>query len=392
MLYPYLRLDEIENPKLKRLVKQARTYHENYRQYNKELSIIYTKTLPLALEIRDWRLYFDVLYDILYSSMEEDAVKRVVQYAEVFYKACDEYLEEALAQFPYDDIGLDVVISYYTIFYTYSECYQLNDEKMTEFMRRFHDAAQRFDEMPYYWEICLKATFLYGDAQEGRKCFETFKRYPVKYGCYICNKKPEQAYYILADEPEQAEEITKRILSRSIPKDKQWCYNYCTDGDAASQYEYITFMSVRFGKKDAFAYFLPKAFEAIIHDEQKEESARRALVRAAAGNFSCLKAELAAAREDIEKRMGYTTFQAALDMLSWWVYFQKLAESGKMQIEFSINEEGFPAADSAGQRDVQKIADWFESAADGYGRQFEKSRAKFHYDRLKENYRVCCGL
>lgn len=391
MMLTGIRTDRLASGELAGLVKKVRLFtNGGYDLYDKNEAAILRlldKILVLAKKEKEWYLYFDALYCILYQLNRGDNFKAILKYAEIFFRDSALHMERELPNYPGTDMGETNSYCYANIFAAYSGFYQINDEKMETFMGMYKETVLKYGGAVHYYnkEMCLAV--LYRDRDRLKRAKNNFEKYEVE-NCYVCMHLPYFAYYLLNDDVEAAEEFLKQILTRQIPKKHQWCYNMCQNTEAQSLYLNIMYDCLIIGKPDYFFYFYKKYWLGKF-GRQEEKYGREFLTLsifccAIAGDFSELEADLREAENIMEKSAAMTTDLCIHKYLSWWGYFCLLEKSGVQEVVLKL-----PCTEQTGKVLCRDAADWFEKEADRLGGLFEKAREKYDYRSIKDSYGRC---
>lgn len=394
----YVNFPGIKNPELKSLALHLRELGKNYNTDNSEQIIpLMPKLLSLAKAEKEWYLYFDGLYDLIYRltwQAQKAGPRKVIQYAEVFYKACSLYLEEALALCPDSDLAITVSFTYSYIFKNYSQFYQIDDQKMDYFWKHYRHIVDQYGGERDYWECRMEYAFMMRDREMAAEAMAGIQKYPMELGCYICHNGALLESAMFFGDSEGVRRETDKILNREIPKQYLHQYNTCHNGTAFSQYYEVLERALRCGQSGIFLEFLPEA-AALFKDEPDagdKEDTLLCYFRACAGDFSSLEADLKVAALDLEKMDVNTTTDAVDYSLSWYVYFILLCRKGVESVSLSAASPLLPPSLPDGSYSCSGLSACFGQEADRLGALMQKSRRAFPYAALKKDYLACAGL
>lgn len=384
----------LKNPRLYSLVLQARQlYDQDYWKSGKTILAVIKKILPLAKKEREWYLYLETFYHLLYFETEFGNKLQTVVYSQIFFRESIQYFDEASAQYPGSILKKYMVMSYDDIFDAYKLCSQINEEKWERFWMYFKIAADCHGYGNYYWRCRLEFAILNRNKEMAEGILKEYEREQVDfaYNCYACNRLVVMGYYILIGETDLAKELSDQIIGGNVPKRAFWMYDDCPRSTLRCQYGHLLHYSLRTGNPEAFSRFLPDYLEAV-HNEGRDTNTYIAYCRAAAGDFSGMEEEIPIAADDAEKFSSFPAWEAMEDMLCWMAYFRKLWKTGTANVRVNGKAFGTLPLDEEGFCGTQELSRWFEKEADRLGADFEKNWKDFTYEPLKESYKICCGL
>lgn len=387
--------DGIRNEELANAVRSAQKLtdgaYELYNRNEETIMKLLQKILRLSKEEKVWHLYFYALYEIMYEAVRCGNYPAVVKYAEVYYKDSDLYMDKELPNYPQTNMSYLNTWIYDQIFSAYFQYHQIDDAKMDAFMKKFEEAALKYGRTVNYYECELELGALYRDPdllERGKKKFEKYE-HEIK-GCYVCHHKPLFGYYLYNGLRELAVEFFESIVQKRIPKQHQWCYEYCEAAEADDLCAYLLQISLRLGRAEEFQYFFEKYWLKLA--EKKREGEFRTTyiyADAIAGKWEQMSGDLHMAEQDVAESAKNTTVDNIEFGLMWWCYFALLDQSGVHEVTISL--PGLAPKEN-GKTDCRDISVYFEKRADEYGMKFAQARVKYDYGLMKKTYRECAGL
>lgn len=378
----------------------------NYEVFMKPMK----KILKLAKQEKEWYLYFDTIYEILYLSCEHSKYDEVVKYAELYYRESALYMDREIPNYPNKNMAYLNTWIYGYIFEAYYRYHQISDAKMDAFMEKYEENALKYGKTYKYYASVMELSVLYRDAEGAKHAAGGFRCYEKDmFSCYVCGHRPYLSHLLLADEIRQAEEMMLNFINKNIPKQHLWCYKYCLAAEPVAMYRYVLYECIECGNEEAFCYFYTKYWKKLPYESQWESDAYtfRRLLCALSGVFRKLQDDIREAEKNIKEENHYSTVDNIELALDWWCYFTLLDRSGVHEIEISLPgfnasggkvETGVQPAENAGSvndaEDAGKVptpavASYMEKRADGLGALFSKARARFDYEGLKGTYRNC---
>ncbi len=255
--------DGLKNKELADLVRKAQKLtdggYELYDQNEAAIMKLLREILRLSKQEKEWYLYFSAIFYTMYTATRGDDYPTVIKYAEVYYKDCDLYMDKELPRYSQTNMAYWNTWIYEQIFAAYFRYYQINDTKMDAFMKKFEEAALKYGQTGVYYECEMRLGILYRDAdmlEHGKKNFEKYER-ELK-SCYICSHWPFFGYYLCSGQIKLAEEFMETIIQRRIPKQHQWCYQYCQRAETSALYAHLLYVSLELCRPDGFRYFYEK--------------------------------------------------------------------------------------------------------------------------------------
>ncbi|MCH5339669.1 MAG: hypothetical protein J1E03_12875 [Acetatifactor sp.] len=379
---------------------------KNYEIFMKPMK----KILRLSKQDKEWYLYFDTIYEILYLSCEHNKFDEVVKYAELYYRESALYMDMEIPNYPNKNMAYLNTWIYGYIFKAYYHYHQINDEKMDVFMEKYEGNALKYGKTYKYYADVIKLSVLYRDVDGSKAAARHFRRYEKDmFSCYVCGHKPYLSHLLLADEIRQAEEMMLNFINQNIPQQHLWCYKYCLDAGAIAMYRYVLHVCIECGNEEAFRHFYTKYWQKLPYESQWESDAYtfRRLLCALSGVFRKLKDDIREAEKNIKEENHFATVDNIELALDWWCYFTLLDRSGIHEVEIKLPalntpdaktkedaqtadvEESGKGAEDAGKVSTLSVAEYMEKRADEFGALFSKARARFDYEGLKGTYRNC---
>ena len=379
---------------------------KNYEIFMKPMR----KILKLSKQEKEWYLYFDTIYYILYLSCEHSKYDEVVKYAELYYKESALYMDREIPNYPNKNMAYLNTWIYGYIFEAYYRYHQINDAKMDAFMEKYEENAHKYGKTYKYYASVMELSVLYRDVDGAKPAARNFRRYEKDmFSCYVCGHRPYLSYLLLAGEIRQSEEMMLSLINKNIPKQHLWCYEYCLAAEPAAMYRYVLQVCIECGNEEAFCYFYTKYWQQLPYESQWESDAYtfRRLLCALSGVFRKPKDDIREAEKNIKEENHFATVDNIELALDWWCYFTLLDRSGVHEVEISLpgletsdmaadedaqaadGEESAKGAESAGKVPTLQVAAYMEKRADEFGALFSKARARFDYEGLKGTYRNC---
>ncbi len=422
---------KIENEELANVVRQLHTIsnggYDMWDANHNAIVKLLKKALKLAKREKEWYVYFDGIYNIIYQYQRKDSIIDIVKYAEIFYHDSALYMDEALAMYPGTDLNYLNTWIYYTISIAYCGCYQIDDSKMDIFMKQFEENAVKYGKTYcYYWnEMTLGIE--YRDLEMVKHGARYFEKYENEMeSCYVCGHVQYIGYYLLSDNRQRAEEVMLDFIHRRIPKKHLWCYKYCEEAESGVMYARTLWYCITLGRVDDFRYFYKKYWvKQPVENQRRKKSVEWHSISiylcAAGGNFIDLHGDIEEAQENGQSAQKHSASVNIRNGLCWWCYFALLDRSGvhEVQIDLQGVEENCCGAEPEDRAEMQQIvmnqnADkeeeqdkpgsgtrkvscqalsrYFENLADDYGMKFAAARKKYDYQALKSSYWECAGL
>ena len=359
-----------------------------YDQNEDTIIRLLDKILLLSKKEKEWYVYFDALYNMLYILTRGGNHKKILKYAEIYYKDSAEYMDKELPNYRDTDMAETNTYCCSNIFDAYIGYHQIDDKKMEDFMKMYKETVHKYGGEVHYYKDEMSLSALYRDKEWFRQAKNNFEKYEVE-NCYVCMHLPYFSYYFLNHDMESAEEFLDTILKRKIPKKHQWCYERCQNTRMQTLYHHVLEDCISVGNAEYFHYIYEKYWKKTAK-RQNPENGRSSIGTSAfccaiAGDFSEMEWDLQRAEEEIQSLSKYSTENACHRCLRWWGYFKLLEKSGVEKIELALpqREKKILTAEAAA---------YFEEKADEYGKLFENARKRFDYSLIKNTYRECAGL
>lgn len=388
-------VDGTRNSELADAVRSAQKLtdgaYELYNRNEETLMMLLQKILRLSKEEKEWHIYFYALYELMYEAVRCGNYPAVIKYAEVYYKDSDLYMDRELPNYPRTNMAYMNTWTYEQIFSAYYQYHQINDAKMDVFMKRFEEAALKYGRTAGYYESEMDLGILYRDPElleKGKKNFEKYE-YEIK-GCYVCQHKPLFGYYLYNGQRETAVEFFETIVQKRIPKQHQWCYQYCEAAEADDMCAFLLQTALRLCRTEEFRYFYEKYWLKLA--EKKREGEFKTVyifADAIAEKWEQMSEDLHEAEKDVAESVKNTTVDNIEFGLMWWCYFALLDKSGVHEVEIDL--PGLSKKEN-GKTDCAAISAYFEKRADEYGMKFAQARKKYDYALTKQIYWECAGL
>lgn len=398
MMFSSVKPRELPNPDLADLVGRTQKLTDGgYDLFDKnEASLIrlLERIIALSRQEEEWYVYFAALYEILYLSGrdENQNMRRVVKYAEIYYKDCALYMDQALQKYPNTDLGKHNTWIYHNIFNAYWGYYQIDDAKMETFMAQYRETAMKYGLVHFYYQNEMYLATLYHDAVRSEQARKQFEKHEDEIeSCYICSHRCLFRCHLLDGRTQMAEELMQNLLNRSIPKKHQWCYEYCDFAEESAMYAHVLGACLTSGTAEQFGYFYQNYWQKLPR-EAKDNADNDALdyyLCAIDGNFDHLERSLQKAQENITRQERHRTLDNIDYALEWHCYLALLDRSGVHEVTLDL-----PGLPSGTDKKVSTLAAsrYMETLADDYGGKFARARAKFDYQRYKKMHLECAGI
>lgn len=392
MMFPFVNTKMLTCEELVDLIMQVRLFtsggYDMYDQNKDTIIRLLDKILVLSKKEKEWYVYFDSLYNMLYILKRGGNHRKILKYAEIYYKDSTEYMDRELPNYSNTDMAETNTYCYSNIFNSYIGYYQIGDEKMEAFMKMYEETVHKYGGQVHYYRDEMSLAALYRDKERFRQAKNNFEKYEVE-NCYVCMHLSYFPYYFLNHDMESAEEFLDTILKKRIPKKHQWCYERCQNTKAQTLYYSVLEDCLSIGNAEYFGYIYEKYWKKIAK-RQNPEDGRDSIETgifccAIAGDFSEMEADLRKAEETIRNIGRASTNNAIHKYLKWQMYFELLEKSGVKQIELALPDRGNKIL-------TMDAAAYFEEKADEYGRLFESARKQYDYWLIKNTYRECAGL
>lgn len=392
MMFPFVNTKILTCEELVDFIMQVRLFtsggYDMYDQNEDTIIRLLDKILLLSKKEKEWYVYFDALYNMLYILTRGGNHKKILKYAEIYYKDSAEYMDKELPNYRDTDMAETNTYCCSNIFNAYIGYHQIDDKKMEDFMKMYKETVHKYGGEVHYYKDEMSLSALYRDKERFRQAKNNFEKYEVE-NCYVCMHLPYFSYYFLNHDMESAEEFLDTILKRKIPKKHQWCYERCQNTRIQTLYHHVLEDCISVGNAEYFHYIYEKYWKKTAK-RQNPENGRSSIGTSAfccaiAGDFSEMEWDLQRAEEEIQSLSKYSTENACHRCLRWWGYFKLLEKSGVEKIELALpqREKKILTAEAAA---------YFEEKADEYGKLFENARKRFDYSLIKNTYRECAGL
>lgn len=391
MIMPNIKTDNLSCRELADTINRLNNLttggNELYKRNKVSILPLLKKLLQISKRENEWYIYFYGLYAIMYELLRCGDLLEVIKYAEVFYRD-SALMDKELPNYPDTNMAEINIWIYSMIYFPYSACHQIDDAKMSIFMHMYEDAALKYGRTFDYYKDEMKLGILYRDidlVKHGKKYFEQYERNWS--GCYVCGHKQFLGYYLLLGEIDMAEELMQIFIHRQIPKQYQWCYEYCQEAETSSLYVTLLEDCLTVGNPAAFRYFYEKYWSTLPREEQRStpdiwNRTSRLFFCAIAGDFKDLESDIHEAENDVKESCTFATLDLIEEALQWMCYFWLLDHYGISQVLINLpglQEDGL-------KKSSLSISSYFEHMADDAGSKFQLSRAKFDYQLLKDTY------
>ena len=110
MVYEKVRFAQIANQELADMMRRAQKLtqgsYELYEKNYKALSALFKKIINISRQEKEWYIYFNTLYNLMYADMRTQNYRQIVKYAEVYYRDSELYMDSALPNYPGTDMAL----------------------------------------------------------------------------------------------------------------------------------------------------------------------------------------------------------------------------------------------------------------------------------------------
>lgn len=398
MMFSGFNIELMESEELKRLVNQTKTLTKGgYDAYDANAETILRcldKILALAKKEKEWYLYFRALYYMLYElNRQSNTDRKILKYAEIFYHDQRLYMDRELPNYPNTNMSETNTDCMDIIFSVYRGYYQIQDEKMNDFMRMFEECALKYGHEYSYYNALMKLGFLYRDIDMVKKGKENFEKCGCD-GCYVCNHYPHLGYYLMFDDLAGAENLLDRIINKNIPQEHKWCYKYCQRATEKGMYARILCYCIQLGKTEMFFDVFERKGKYLFCEGEEDDDTTYFLFRLRAGDMSGLEDAMKQAVEDIEleEKQQTSTLGSIYDFLCWYCYFYLLEKREILKVKVDLKRNDAPKADKEGMTKCGELGVYYERKADEVGKRFAKSRKRFDYEGMKKSYEECIGI
>ena len=143
--------DEVSLPELSEAIRKTQKLTDGeYELYNSNEAVLMKllrKILRLSKQEKEWHVYFYALYEILYEAVRCDNYADIIKYAEVYYKESALHMDRELPNYPNTNMAFLNTWIYDMIFDAYYLYHQIDDAKMTLFMKNFGSGAQIWQDL-----------------------------------------------------------------------------------------------------------------------------------------------------------------------------------------------------------------------------------------------------
>lgn len=392
MMLSWVRIDRMSSRELINLVNQVRSLtnggYDRYDQNEDTIIRLLDKILVLSKEEKEWYLYFDALYCMLYILKRGGNHRKILKYAEIYYKDSALYMDREIPNYRDTDLAETNTYCYSNIFDAYLGYYQIGDEKMETFMKMYEETVMKYGGQVHYYRDEMRLAALYRDKERLRRAKNNFEKYEVE-NCYVCMHLQYFPYYFLNNDMESAEEFLDTILQKRIPKKHQWCYERCQNTKAQTLYCSIFEECLGIGDSKSFRHIYEKYWRKVAKRLKPGDGRGSMGVSifccAIDGDFSELESDLRQAEETAKTIGKSSTDSAVHKCLRWRTYFLLLEKSGVGEVALSL-------PDRENRILTKDAAAYFEEKADEYGALFAAARKQYDYSLIKNAYLECAGL
>lgn len=367
---------------------------DGYQLYTvnaESLERVLDKILAIARQEKEWYCYFYTLYEMLYLLDRVGKHKKILKYAEVFYRDSTRYLDFAVPSYPDVKLGEYSTWSYNMIYSTYKKFPQITDEKMEEFMNQYRESVRKYGQEKSYYGDALKLALLYKDVKKAKQAKEGLEQSEIK-SCYLCAMTPVLGYYLLCEDYESLEYMIDEFRTRSIPMQHRWCYKHCYLAEDKELVMRVLGYCLLLGRSEYFHKLLENNRDLFqVRGECMGTS--EAYYYACLGDWTQISNALERTEDDIKdwKNGEQSALGYLYDCLCWHCYFTMLDEQGTHEVATALAGKEVPETKS-GECSCMELSAFFETEADRIGTQMEASRKKFDYQALKQSYHECMDI
>lgn len=374
------------------------------------LERILDRILVIARQEKEWYCYFFTLFEMLYVLYRNDKCIKILKYAEIFYRDSAVYMDTAVLNYPYTDIGEYSTWSYNIISYVYRKFPQITDEKMEAFMEQYKEAVKKYGGEKAYYEDELKLALMYKDIKRAKQAKEGLEHSEIG-SCYLCAMKSVFGYYLLCEDYENLERMVFQFRTRTIPAKHRWCYKYCHLAEDRNLILDVLEYCLMVGRSEYF-YKLLKENNKLFQIKDEDAGTSEFYVYACLGDWTSLQDAVELAEDDTEdwKKGEQSAVGHMYDCLCWYCYFTMLDSAGTHEVATKLAGKEVPEIESAGEKTADneasetesatdgekcsclELAAYFEREADKIGGQMEASRKMYDYGALKQSYMECIGM
>lgn len=386
-------LQSIEIPQL--IDKANRlTDGDGYHLYDvnaESLERVLDKILAAAKQEKEWYCYFYTLYEMLYLLDREGEYRKVLKYAEVFYRDSALYLEPAIPNYPDTDLGEYSTWSYNMIFSTYKKFPQITDEKMEEFMKQYRESVKKYGGEKSYYGDALRLALLYKDVEKAKQAKEGLEQSEIR-SCYLCAMTPVLGYHLLCEDYESLENMIYEFRTRTIPMQHRWCYKHCYLAEEKELVMKVLSYCLLLGRSSYFHKLLENNRE-LFQIKKDEVGTSEYYYYACLGDWTQVSNAIERAEDDIEdwKKGEQSALGYLYDCLCWHCYFTMLDRQGTHEAATVLAGKEVPET-KTGECSCLELAAFFEKEADRIGAQMEAARKKFDYGAIKDSYLACMKI
>lgn len=379
----------VQSEEILRLIQNANklTDGDGYQMYDdngESLERILNNILTTARQEKEWYCYFYTLFEMLYLLYRNNKYKKVLKYAEVFYRDSELYMDTAVSNYPDTDIGEYSTWSYDVIFDAYEEFPQITDEKMEAFMKRYRESVMKYHGEKSYYGDMLSLALLYRDEKQAKTAKEGLEHSEIA-SCYLCAMKPVLGYYLLCGDYENLEHMMFEFRTRQIPAKHRWCYTHCYLAEDKNLIVDVLGYCLLLGRSEYFHKLLEEN-KSLFKIKDDDTYTLLCYCYGCLGDWENLSDAVKRAEDDVEdwKESKQSPLGYMYDCLSWYCYFTKLDRQGIREVATELAGREVP---ESGKCACMALAAYFEEEADKIGAQMEASRKKFDYGVIKKSYR-----
>lgn len=415
----------VQSEEILRLIGKANnlTDGDGYQLYDdnaESLDRILDRILMAAKQEEEWYCYFYTLFEMLYLLYRKNKYKKMLRYAEVFYRDSELYMDTAVSNYPDTDIGEYSTWSYNMIFGVYVDFSQITDDKMEEFIERYRESIRKYGGDKSYYGDMLQLALLYRDEKAAKPAKEGLEQSHIG-SCYLCAMRPVLGYYLLCEDYENLEHMIFEIRTRQIPAKHRWCYAHCYLAEDKELIKEVLGYCLILGRSQYFHKLLEEN-KRLFQIKEDDIYTLECYCYGYLGIWENLSVTVKRAEDDVEdwKKGEQSPLGYIYDCLSWYCYFTKLdmdgihevatelagrevqeskaekdeaQESKAAEAPLSEKSAGSGKEETAGKKCRSlDLAAYFEKEADKTGAQMEASRKKFDYGALKKSYKECIDI
>ncbi len=421
----------LQSEEILRLVSKADNLTDGeYRLYDlnaDSLERILDRILVMAKQEKEWYCYFYTLFEMLYLLFRGDKCKKILKYAEIFYRDSELYMDTAVVNYPDTDIGEYSTWCYNMVFYCYRKFPQITDEKIEAFMERYKESIKKYGGDKVYYEDKIRLAMMYKDKEAAKQAKEGLEKSDIR-SCYLCAMKPVLGYYLLCEDYESLEHMIFEFRTRAIPARHRWCYQYCHMAEDEQLILEVLDYCLMLGRSEYFHKLLERE-RKLFSVKDENMSTDELYIYGCLGDWSVLQKAVETAKDDIEdwKKGEQSAMGYMYDCLCWYCYFTKLDSCGTHEVVTELAGKEVPEIEESecavtrsetlqcempeeremlgtaepdkevpeagtGKCACLELAAYFEREADKIGAQMEASRKRYDYSALKQSYRDCMDI